>query len=63
MFEKTAREWTSKHAKGTSDPEFGLDKAAIKRIVDMGFGREMVVDALIKAEGNEQGAIELILNN
>ncbi|KAI8895187.1 ubiquitin-conjugating enzyme/RWD-like protein [Globomyces pollinis-pini] len=37
-FERTAREWTLKYATGEPDPEFGLDQAAIGRMVDMGFG-------------------------
>ena len=49
------------HASGQVDLEFGLDKDMILRIVDMGFERAQVVDALRKTEGNEQGAVDLLL--
>ena len=63
LFEKTAREWTRKHANGKVDPEYGLDKEAIKRLSEMGFDRSAVVDALRKSLGNEETALELILSS
>ncbi|KAJ3347209.1 NGG1 interacting factor, partial [Kappamyces sp. JEL0680] len=60
-FEDTAREWTVKYATGIADPEAGLDKAAIGRLVEMGFERVTVVKALRETSGNEQGAIEKLL--
>ncbi len=61
-FEATAREWTSKYAHGQKDPEAGLDKNAILRLVEMGFDRTTVVKALRNANGNEQTAIESLLS-
>lgn len=62
-FEKTAREWTLKHAMGQADEEFGLDQEAINRMTEMGFERKLVVKALKQASGNEQNAIEYVLSN
>jgi hypothetical protein len=61
-FEETAREWTKKHATGTSDPEFGLDKQSIERLLQMGFERSQVVDALRRSAGKEQDALEALLS-
>lgn len=62
-FERTAREWTQRHANGTFfvDPEEGLDKKAIARLAEMGFERVKVVKALRDTSGNEGNAIELLL--
>lgn len=64
-FEQTAREWTRKHASdqnATPDPEAGLDKSAILRLVEMGFERSRVVSALRQASGNEGNAVEALLS-
>jgi ubiquitin-conjugating enzyme (huntingtin interacting protein 2) len=62
-FEQTAREWTMKYANGKEDPEFGLDQEAIKRLLEMGFERSIVVKALKMCSGKEQEALEYILTN
>ncbi|KAI8836598.1 ubiquitin-conjugating enzyme/RWD-like protein [Chytridium lagenaria] len=64
-FETTARQWTQAYAKkdgdGSESEEAGLDQAAIKRILDMGFERDKIVKALKKFAGDEQRAVEAIL--
>lgn len=60
-FEATAKEWVHRHATGKADPEAGLDKAVIQRIMEMGFDRSAVIKALRETSSNEESALEILL--
>ncbi|KAI9193220.1 ubiquitin-conjugating enzyme/RWD-like protein [Polychytrium aggregatum] len=62
-FNAKAREWTRIYADpNTSLDMAGLDPGAITRLVEMGFGRKDVIGALRKVNGNEEQAVDALLN-
>eukprot|EP00735_Rhodelphis_limneticus_P006585 TRINITY_DN19005_c0_g1::TRINITY_DN19005_c0_g1_i1::g.21589::m.21589 TRINITY_DN19005_c0_g1::TRINITY_DN19005_c0_g1_i1::g.21589 ORF type:complete len:195 (+),score=13.12,sp/Q9FI61/UBC27_ARATH/55.79/2e-68,UQ_con/PF00179.21/1.8e-44,UBA/PF00627.26/1.5e+04,UBA/PF00627.26/2.2e-07,Prok-E2_B/PF14461.1/7.5e-07,RWD/PF05773.17/0.0051 TRINITY_DN19005_c0_g1_i1:85-669(+) len=56
-FNRTAREWTEKHAKGTSE----FDKM-VQKLVEMGFDTLKVRKALLDTAGDETQALEKLLS-
>lgn len=59
-FSKQARKWTETYAHGD---QVVTKSAKIKRIVEMGFDEARASEALIKAGGNEDAAMELLLSS
>ncbi|KAL4423487.1 hypothetical protein ABPG77_003620 [Micractinium sp. CCAP 211/92] len=57
-YETTARQWTQMYAHGQQ--VVGLE-AKVLQIVEMGFDREQALAALRKADGDENGAMEILL--
>ncbi|KAJ3330994.1 hypothetical protein HDU76_004348 [Blyttiomyces sp. JEL0837] len=64
-FDSTARQWTQMYAKSGDiaavDDDAGIDQGALKRLCDMGFDRQKVIQSLRKHNGDEQRAVEAIL--
>jgi len=56
LFVKTARFWTDMYAKDKPDSE------KISRLTQMGFGEDAARKALAKAKGDEEAAVEALLN-
>lgn len=59
-FQQTAREWTKKYAKEDMQ---GVDPLMVRKLMDMGFDQQQVVQALIASEGNEEAAIDVLLSS
>lgn len=57
-YEATAKQWTQTYAH--AQQVVGLE-AKVQQIVEMGFGREQALAALKQANGDENGAMEVLL--
>ena len=57
LFEQTARKWTKIYAKDSNI----IDEEKIKKIMEMGYSREIVKETLEIFEWNEEAAIDSLL--
>jgi len=59
-FQEQAKQWTQKYA----DPSHASkEDAKVQKLMDMGFGKAVVIQALQDAHGDENAALELILTS
>eukprot|EP00298_Acanthocystis_sp_HF-20_P004995 c15288_g1_i1.p1 GENE.c15288_g1_i1~~c15288_g1_i1.p1 ORF type:complete len:237 (+),score=84.77 c15288_g1_i1:71-712(+) len=56
LFDKTAKQWTEQHA-----IEKPLDPEQVSNLVEMGFSKAAVEDALRQTKNDQQAALELLL--
>jgi len=59
-FDRTAKEWTEEYA---HKDQVVSNVSKVQRLTDMGFDKQVVMDALAKCGGNEAKAMELLLSD
>lgn len=68
-FDATARQWTRIHASSGGDKRLSVnddddeeeESDAMRRMIEMGFAKELIKKALVHTNGNENRAVEAIV--